>query len=120
MPTPTKNAPFIKRLGYALNGIIEAFKAESSFRLQIVAAIGALLFLIAMKASPLWWGLFLLNIVAILSAELFNTALEHFIDLIHPNTHPAIKIAKDCAAGAVLLLSCGAVAILICFLLTVI
>ena len=40
---------------------------------------------------------------------LFNTALESLIDHLHPEMHPAIKIAKDCAAGAVLLLSGGAV-----------
>lgn len=117
---PTKNAPFLKRLGYAFNGIFEAIKTESSFRLQLVAAIGALLFLVVMNASPLWWGLFILNIAAVLSAELINTALEHFMDLIHPQVHPAIKISKDCAAGAVLLLSLSAIGILICFVSTVI
>jgi diacylglycerol kinase (ATP) len=45
----------------------------------------------------------------VLVAELFNTALESLIDHLHPEIHPAIKIAKDSAAGAVLLLSAGAV-----------
>ncbi len=113
---PTKNAPFVKRIGNAFNGIVEATKAESSFRFQLIAAVGALLFLAVMKASPLWWGLFTLNIAAVLSAELINTALEHFMDLMHPQLHPSIKVAKDCAAGAVLLLSLSAIAILFCFL----
>ena len=53
----------------------------------------------------------------VLAAELFNTALEHLIDHLHPALHPSIKIAKDCAAGSVLLLSLSAVAVFIAFLM---
>ena len=45
----------------------------------------------------------------ILATEFFNTALESLIDPRHPEIHPAVKAAKDCAAGAVLLPSACAV-----------
>ena len=113
---PTKNAPFVKRLGNALSGVSHAFQMEASFRFQVLAAIGAFIFLGVMNASAIWWGIFTLNIAAVLSAELINTALEQFMDLMHPQLHPSVKVAKDCAAGAVLLLSLSAIAILFCFL----
>ena len=65
----------------------------------------------------MWWALLLLNCGLVLSAELFNTALEHTLDHLSPAIHPAVKIAKDCAAAAVLMLSLTAVAVFLAFLL---
>jgi diacylglycerol kinase (ATP) len=45
----------------------------------------------------------------VLSAELFNTALEAAIDRASPEHHPLAKVAKDTAAGAVLISAIGAV-----------
>jgi undecaprenol kinase len=42
---------------------------------------------------------------------LFNTALEHLADHLHPETHPQIQIVKDCAAAAVLVAACTAVGV---------
>ena len=58
-----------------------------------------------LEPSFLWWLLVLITISVVLAAELFNTALEFVIDRLHPEQHPAIAMAKDCAAGAVLVLS---------------
>ena len=44
----------------------------------------------------------------VIAAELTNTALEHLTDHLHPEQHPRIKIVKDCAAAAVLIISVGA------------
>lgn len=115
----TKNAPFVDRLGYALEGIRSSLKTEASFKFQIGAAVAAFAFLGVMRASPMWWALFGLAIAGVLSAELFNTALEHLMDLVHPETHPAIKVAKDCCAGAVLVFSTASLIVLVCFLLTI-
>ena len=52
-----------------------------------------------------------LSIALVLALELLNTALECVIDHLHPETAPEIKLAKDIAAGAVLLASIGAVAV---------
>ena len=52
----------------------------------------------------------------VLAAELINTALEQIIDLLHPGQHPMMKLAKDCAAGAVLISAITALAVFIAFL----
>lgn len=69
--------------------------------------MGILVFLIVgiLGASPLWWAIITLCIMMVWTAELFNTALEAFVDHIHPAEHSAIAIVKDCAAGAVLISS---------------
>jgi len=54
------------------------------------------------------WCLVTLSIALVMSAEGFNTAVEHLTDLASPNYHPLAGKAKDVAAGAVLLAAIGA------------
>lgn len=112
-----KNQSFYKRMVFAFQGIRSAFYLESSFRLQCLAALVVILVLIYSKPQALWWALLIMNCGLVLAAELFNTALEHLIDHLHPALHPSIKIAKDCAAGAVLILSFSAAGIFVAFLI---
>jgi undecaprenol kinase len=50
-------------------------------------------------------------IAAVLAFETVNAALESLIDHLHPDIHPEIRVIKDMAAGAVLLVVIGAVAV---------
>lgn len=111
-----KNQPFYRRMTFALQGIAVAFRIESSFRLQCIASLLVLAVLAWFRPPVFWWALLLLNCGLVLAAELFNTALEHLIDHLHPALHPSIKIAKDCAAGSVLILSVSAVCVFVAFL----
>ncbi len=100
-----KNRPFLHRVGYALAGLSAAWHSEASFRQQLLAAAAALLALSLLQPPLVWWALIVLVIGMVLAAELLNTALERVIDRLHPEYHPMLKVAKDCAAGAVLTLS---------------
>ena len=106
-----KNQPFHHRLRYATKGISTAFKNEASFRTQCVFAAGALVLLVGLRPKPAWWALVLLTVASVLAAELLNTALEAIVDHLHPHQHPMIAKAKDCAAGAVLVLSLASVGV---------
>lgn len=112
-----KNKPFLERLGFAWNGIRTAWKTESSFRIQLVLAGGMLAFMGFLRPEPLWWALILLTMGGVLAAELFNTALEYIVDRLHPKQHPLIAKAKDCAAGAVLVLSLTSLGLFLLLLL---
>lgn len=112
-----KNDHFVKRLGFAINGIRVALNNEPSFRFQLLAALGAYLTLAVFRAPALWWALFSITVAGVLTAELFNTALENLIDHLHPEVHPSIKVVKDCAAGAVLIFSFCALIVLVAFFL---
>lgn len=111
-----KNQSFRKRVVFALNGIGHALKSERSFRTQSVIAALVIITMIVLKASPLWTALLSLAIGAALAMELFNTSLEYLLDCIHPEHHPLIGKAKDCAAAAVLVLSFAAIVIFLAFL----
>jgi len=111
-----KNQPFHHRLSYSLQGIRTAWRQEASFRSQSVMALGVLGVLIILRPAAIWWALLLMNCGLVLGAELMNTALEQTLDHLHPEIHPAIKVAKDCAAGAVLVLSLSAVGTFLAFL----
>jgi undecaprenol kinase len=114
--TPMKNQSFRRRAGFAIQGIFCAWRAEASFRQQAVIALGVLLILLWRRPAMVWWALLLMNCGLVLAAELFNTALEHALDHLHPERHAAIEVAKDCAAGAVLLLSLTGLCVFITFL----
>ncbi|MGH8217173.1 MAG: diacylglycerol kinase [Steroidobacteraceae bacterium] len=106
-----KNRPFWVRLGFALKGIEFALRAENSLKFEASVFVAALIALAILRPGALWWAAVLLASGAVLAAELFNTALEHLVDHLHPDVHPQIRIVKDCAAGAVLLTALGAVGV---------
>jgi undecaprenol kinase len=106
-----KNQPLLRRFRFAFLGLAAAWRTEGNFRIQLIAFLSVVIVLAIVKIEPIWWALVLLTSGSVLAAELFNTALEHLADHLHPETHPQIKIVKDCAAAAVLLMSGAAVAV---------
>jgi undecaprenol kinase len=106
-----KQQPFSRRLHDAFLGIHHAWKAEPSFRTQVLGAVAALALLTASRAGPVWWALLALTTAGVLSFELMNTALELVMDRLHPEHDPQIGRAKDCAAGAVLVFSGASVVV---------
>lgn len=114
-----KNGRFTRRLGYAWAGIREAWRREQSFRTQLWFAAAAPIYLAILQPALIWWALVAVMVALVLAAELFNTALEQLVDHLHPEIHPAMKVAKDCAAGAVLLLSMASVLVALLALLSV-
>jgi len=103
-----KNSSFVRRLGYALAGLASAWRSEQSLRIQAGMAVAAMGVLLWLRPPPIWWALIGGMIALVLALELLNTAIEHLADHLHPDEHPRIKLVKDCAAAAVLLLSLGA------------
>lgn len=104
-----KNRRFFDRLGFALAGIASALRSERSLRAQAMIAVAVVPVMLIFRPALIWWALVGLTIALVLAAELINTALEHLADHLHPEEHPRIKTVKDCAAGAVLVLSVASV-----------
>ncbi len=102
---PPRHAPqrdWIKNFRYAASGIAYAWRNERNFRLEIALASAAIIAALLLRVDliPV-----LLCCALVLSLELMNTALEAIVDLVSPTYHPLAKIAKDVAAGAVLISS---------------
>jgi undecaprenol kinase len=106
-----KNQAFVRRLRFALAGLLIAWRSEHSFRFQVFAFGVVVIACGFVGLEPAWWAIVLLTSAVVVSAELFNTALEHLADHLHPETHPRIGIVKDCAAAGVLVAACAAVAV---------
>jgi undecaprenol kinase len=103
-----KNRPFHERLSFALDGIRAVWRSERSFRTQCGCALAAAGVTIALRPGWTWAAIIALATALVLALELMNSALEYLMDHVHPDIAPAIKRAKDAAAGAVLLASFGA------------
>lgn len=91
-----------KSFGWALRGIGEALIKQRNLRIHYYAATVAGTAACLLALSPLELLLVALAIVLVVSAELFNTAIEAAVDLASPAIHPLARLAKDAAAGAVL------------------
>jgi len=57
------------------------------------------------------WAVLTLLVVMVLAAEMVNTMVEALVDLVTTEYHPLAKVAKDVAAGVVLLTAIGAVVV---------
>ncbi|MDQ5882992.1 MAG: diacylglycerol kinase [Patescibacteria group bacterium] len=101
MKAPCKN--FWESLHYALNGL-KLSSQEPHFRLMLVCALVAVIAAILLGISLVEWSILILLISTILSLETVNTLLEKLCDYLQPNISPQIKVIKDLAAGAVLIL----------------
>jgi diacylglycerol kinase (ATP) len=91
--------------------MVHAVRAEHSVRFHVFALGLVLIVLAIFRPEPAWWALTIVTSAAVISAELFNTAVEHLADHLHPEIHPSIRIVKDCAAAAVLVASLAALVV---------
>ena len=96
---------------YALRGIRCFITREHNAWLELIAAAGAVICGLVLKISLSDWRWIVLAIALVLSAEALNTAVEWIADVVSPGYDKRIGVAKDVAAGAVLLSSIGAVLI---------
>lgn len=99
---PLNGHRLAKAFAYAFAGIKYAWRNEPNFRIELTIAVLAFLLSLWLKVSPV---AILVMTALVLALELLNSALEATIDLISPDFHPLAKLAKDAAAGAVLLTS---------------
>jgi len=99
-----------KSFGYAIKGLCALYR-ETNARIHAVATALVIALGAALGLSPLDWTLIAIAATVVWVAEALNTALEALSDAAVPEHSPHIAIAKDVAAGAVLLASLGAVAV---------
>ena len=113
-----KNRSLWQRSGYALNGILAGLHREGSLRLELAVAAAALILLAWLRPPAVWWAVGVLMMAAVLAAELINSAIEALADHLHPTLHREIRVVKDMAAGAILVLNVAAVVVLALLLAT--
>ena len=117
--TPAKVEPpassALQRLGrsfyFAFVGLGYLFRTQRNARIHLFLAACAVALGWWLKIDRTQWAILTLAIAAVMILEGLNTALEAAVDLASPQRHPLAKIAKDLAAGMVLLAAIAAVVI---------
>lgn len=105
---------FFKSFVYAWHGITEACK-QRNFRFHICAMVFVVFFAAKFYGfSAERWSILLLTCAGALALEAVNTGLERLADKVTEEHSHRIRVAKDCAAGAVLIWAVFAVAVGVC------
>jgi diacylglycerol kinase (ATP) len=96
---------------YAFEGLIHVLRTQRNMRVHFAAAVIVLVFALFVGVSKIELIALLISIAFVLVAEMINTAIEGAIDVATTSFDPMAKLAKDIAAGAVLLATINAVAV---------
>jgi len=87
----------------ALTGIWHALRTQQNMRIHLTATMAVIVLGLYLELSTIQWAVLALTIGTVLAAEMFNTVAEAAMDAAIPEYHPLVRIAKDVAAGAVLI-----------------
>lgn len=101
----------LRSIGFALEGMRTLMLTQHNAwvhcsSILVVCALGGWL-----EVSRLEWAALVLAMMAVLSAEALNTAMEFLADAVIPGEHPEVKKAKDVAAGGVLIAAVAALVV---------
>lgn len=99
----TGKNPLYKSFGYAFEGIFAGIRGERNMKIHCFAAVCVVVAGVLLHISVTEWCICLVLFGLILSLELVNTAIEAVVDLVTEDKKPLAKLAKDTAAGAVLI-----------------
>jgi len=95
----------LKAFVYAFDGIKYAILTQHNFFIHITLTLIAIILGFLLKITNLEWITIIIVVGLVISAEIFNTALEELVNLVSPQKNKKAGIVKDLAAGAVLVLS---------------
>jgi diacylglycerol kinase len=104
---------FLRSFFFAGQGVWHAVRTQRNMRVHCAAAIAVVIAGAVLRIGAAGWASLALAIGLVLVAEMFNTVIEAIIDLQSPQLHPLAKVAKDAAAGAVLIASAAAIGVAI-------
>lgn len=99
----TGKNPLYKSFGYAFEGIFAGIRGERNMKIHCFAAVCVVVAGVLFHISVTEWCICLVLFGLILPLELVNTAIEAVVDLVTEDKKPLAKLAKDTAAGAVLI-----------------
>ncbi|MEN6370773.1 MAG: diacylglycerol kinase [Armatimonadota bacterium] len=88
---------------YAMEGVAHVFRTQRHMRFHFLVLVLVLLAGLVFELNRVEMMILLFTVTLVLTAEMFNTAIEAVVDLVTQSYHPLAKFAKDIAAGAVLI-----------------
>ena len=96
---------YLEDFKYAKDGLKSAYQNEQSLWLHAICTIGIIILGFLLQISFNEWAVIVIALVIVLVVELLNTAIEATVDLVTEEKKPMAKVAKDCASGAVGIIS---------------
>jgi diacylglycerol kinase (ATP) len=111
-PTTRRRAgSLVESFNFAVEGIIHVLRTHRNMRIHVAAAVIVLVLGLVLGVSRVELVALLVSITFVLIAEMINSAIEATIDIATSSFDPLAKLAKDIAAGAVLIASLNAVVV---------
>jgi len=118
LPQPTSGASpapfratFLHSFRFAWQGIVHVAQTQRNMRVHLAIAIAVMATAAILHISRLEWAVLIACTMIVIAAEMINTVVEALVDLAVDQYHPLAKIAKDAAAGAVLVTATGSAVI---------
>jgi diacylglycerol kinase (ATP) len=101
----------IESFNFAIEGVVHVLRTQRNLRIHFAVAVIVLVLAVLVGVSKIELIALLIAIAFVLVAEMINTAIEGAIDAATTSFDPMAKLAKDIAAGAVLISAVTAVAV---------
>ena len=111
MPSKDRSENVLQSFRFAFAGIVHAVTHQRNVRIHFLAAAVVVVLAGLLRVSPVEWAILILTVGFVIATEMMNTAIEAVVDLASPDFHELAKVAKDVAAGAVLVAAVAAVII---------
>ncbi|MEW6739223.1 MAG: diacylglycerol kinase [Nitrospirota bacterium] len=92
----------------AIEGILHAAKTQRHLRYHFYSAVAVLVLSYILGVARTDFLIISIAVILVLLAEMINTAIEYVVDMISPEHSEKARVAKDVAAGAVLITAFGA------------
>ncbi len=97
---------------HAWDGIVHGWITQRNFRFDVAIAIAAIFLSVVLHLTLIETTIVILTIALVMALELINTAIEAVVDLtVGHSYHDLAKVAKDCAAAAVLVAAIASISI---------
>ena len=97
----------VDRLRNGCDGFRVASRDEVGFRYHLLGGLAMLATLLILRPEPIWWAIAIFGTFMLMALELFNSAIERLTDQVDRRIRPEIKVIKDMAAAAVILMGVG-------------
>ena len=104
-----KNKNFTDALKNAISGLFYSIKTQKNIRVQLLIAIVVIILGFVLKLNTIEWLFIIFSIMFVIATEVMNTAIETTVNMYTSKYNELAKIAKDVAAGAVLIASINSV-----------
>lgn len=101
----------IASFSYAIAGLLHVLRYSKNMRIQFFAMLVVVIAGLWLRIGNIEWAILVLVVALNMFAEAVNAAIEATVNLASPELHPMARVAKDVAAGSVLLLTITAVII---------